>query len=141
MTAMAVLIGSTLTLGLVGAADAAMSAAPPRTATSHAPVCPARALPLRPDGVQRAADTALAHAASLYRGLNTRGAEVMLSARSAFAGPRGGEVRSMCGPRVAARTVVVQMLFPRELPSASLSQAVVFVARFARGYRVWFIAH
>jgi hypothetical protein len=27
------------------------------------------------------------------------------------------------------------------LPSASLSQAVVFAGRFAHGYRVWYIAH
>jgi hypothetical protein len=31
--------------------------------------------------------------------------------------------------------------FPRMLPSASLSESVVFVARFAHGYRVWHIAH
>jgi hypothetical protein len=33
------------------------------------------------------------------------------------------------------------MLFPRMLPSASLSQAVVFVARFSDAYRVWYLAH
>jgi hypothetical protein len=29
------------------------------------------------------------------------------------------------------------MLFPRMLPSASLSESVVFTGRFAHGYRVW----
>lgn len=103
--------------------------------------CPHGILPLPPAGVQRAADRALAWAARLDRGVNTRGAEVMAADRSAFAGPRGGEVRHLCGTTVAARTVVVQMLFPRMLPSASLSQSVVFVGRFANGYRVWYVAH
>jgi hypothetical protein len=103
--------------------------------------CPQAALALRADSVQRAADAALASAARLYPGVNTQGAEVMAADRSAFAGARGGQVKFLCGQRVADRTVVVQMLFPRMLPSASLSEAVVFVARFANGYRVWFIAH
>jgi hypothetical protein len=104
-------------------------------------VCPGDALTLRADSVQRAADAALASAARLYPGVNTRGTEVMAADRSAFAGARGGEVKFLCGQRLADRTVVVQMLFPRMLPSASLSEAVVFVARFATGYRVWYIAH
>ena len=104
-------------------------------------VCPRPALQLRADSVQRAADAALASAARLYPGVNTRGTEVMAADRSAFAGARGGQVKVLCGQRVADRTVVVQMLFPRMLPSASLSEAVVFVARFASGYRVWYIAH
>ncbi len=109
--------------------------------TARFSVCPRDALPLRADSVQRAADTALASAARLYPGVNTRGAEVMAADRSAFAGARGGQVKFLCGQRVADRTVVVEMLFPRMLPSASLSEAVVFVARFASGYRVWYIAH
>jgi hypothetical protein len=65
----------------------------------------------------------------------------MVAGRSAFAGARGREVAVLCGKTIAARTVVVQMLFPRMLPSASLSQAVVFAGRFGHGYRVWYIAH
>jgi hypothetical protein len=103
--------------------------------------CPAGILPLPAAGVQHAADQALAEAAKLYPGLNTRGAEAMAADRSAFAGVRGREVSSLCGTKVAARTVVVQMLFPRMLPSASLSQSVVFAGRFATGYRVWYVAH
>jgi hypothetical protein len=49
----------------------------------------------------------------------------------ASARPRG---RPTCA---AGSTVVVQMLFPRMLPSASLSESVVFTGRFAHGYRVW----
>ena len=82
-----------------------------------------------------------AEAARLYPGLDTHGAEVMAADRSAFAGARGSEVSNICGKKVAARTVVVQMLFPRMLPSASLSESVVFAGRFAHGYRVWHVAH
>ena len=35
-----------------------------------------------------------------------------------------------CGSRVRNRTVVVDLLFPKMLPSASLSQGVVFVSLF-----------
>jgi hypothetical protein len=103
--------------------------------------CPASIQPLPADGVQHAADEALAAAAKLYPGINTKGAEAMAAARSAFAGVRGQQVTAMCGSQVAGRTVVVQMLFPAMLPSASLSQSVVFAGRFADGYRVWFVAH
>ncbi len=130
------------TIGMSGAGAAVQShPALPRAAQVHAQGCPAGILPLPANGVQHAADQALAQAAKLYPGVNTRGAEVMAADRSAFAGARGREVSHLCGAKAAARTVVVQMLFPRMLPSASLSESVVFVGRFAHGYRVWFVAH
>jgi hypothetical protein len=88
-----------------------------------------------------AARQALAQAARDYPSLKTAGAEVMAADRASFAGARGREVGRQCGARVRDRTVVVQMLFPRMLPSASLSEAVVAVSRFAQGYRVWEILH
>jgi len=138
--AAAAVIGAT---GMAAAAATVQShqAVPTRIATVAARVCPADIRPLPPAGVQRAADAALADAARLYPGLNTRGAEVMAADRSAFAAVRGSEVTRMCGKKVAARTVVVQVLFPRMLPSASLSEAVVFVGTFAHGYHVWYVAH
>lgn len=103
--------------------------------------CPKHALRLPGVGVADAAVRALTEAPSDYQGVDTRGARVQAAARSAFAGPRGRQVRRQCGGKVARRTVVVQLLFPRMRPSASLSQGVVFVTRFHRGYRVWEIAH
>ena len=103
--------------------------------------CPTAALGLPADGVIGAARRALAEAARDYPGLRTAGAEVLAADRAAFAGVRGTEVRRQCGVRAQNRTVVVQLLFPRMLPSASLSEAVVAVSRFARGYRVWEILH
>jgi hypothetical protein len=63
------------------------------------------------------------------------------AARSAYAGVRGAEVVRECGDRVGNRTVVVEMLFPRMLPSASLSESTVFVDREGGAYRVWEVAH
>jgi hypothetical protein len=137
--AAAVTIGTT---GMLSTGAAARPhPVPGRTAAAHSQGCPAGILVLPPAGVQHAASQALAEAATLYPGLNTKGAEVMAADRSAFAGTRGGEVSALCGKKVSARTVVVQMLFPRMLPSASLSESVVFAGRFADGYRVWYVAH
>lgn len=137
--AAAVMIGA---MGMLSAGAAAQShPALPNATAASARVCPAGILPLPPAGVQHAADEALLLAAKLHPGLDTRGAEVMAADRSAFAGARGREVSNLCSNRVAARTVVVQLLFPRMLPSASLSQSTVFVGRFANGYRVWLVAH
>ena len=46
-----------------------------------------------------------------------------------------------CGKVVRERTVVVDLLFPRMLPSASLSGGVVLVSLFQTGYRVWEAGH
>jgi hypothetical protein len=37
--------------------------------------------------------------------------------------------------------VVVDLEFPRMLPSTSLSQGTVFISRVGRRYRVWEVAH
>jgi hypothetical protein len=42
---------------------------------------------------------------------------------------------------VRSRTVVVDLLFPKMLPSASLSEGAVFVSLFRTGYQVWDVAH
>jgi hypothetical protein len=130
-----------VTIGATGTLSAAAAVQRPSASSAPTHACPEGILPLPPDGVQRAAGQALAEAARLYPGLDTHGAEVMAADRSAFAGARGSEVSNICGKKVAARTVVVQMLFPRMLPSASLSESVVFAGKFAHGYRVWFVAH
>jgi hypothetical protein len=80
-------------------------------------------------------------AAASYRGLNTAGALIEAADRRAFAGARGQEVVAQCGRLVAERTVVVQLLFPKELPRASLSQGTVFASRFDDGFQLWEVAH
>jgi hypothetical protein len=54
---------------------------------------------------------------------------------------RGPQVRTQCGRRAAARTIVVYILRRAYLPAQSASQGVYFVSRFASGYRVWQVAH
>jgi hypothetical protein len=103
--------------------------------------CPVGALVLPARGMTQAAKAALAAAASSYRGLNTKDAKVVSAKRATVAGPRGVEVGRECGLKARARTVVVELRFPRMLPSASLSEGIVDVARFAQGYRVWAVVH
>jgi hypothetical protein len=55
---------------------------------------------------------------------------------------RAGEVRSQCGPRVAARTIVVELLDTAYAPSDSVQEVVVAVGRFARhGWHQWLVLH
>ena len=132
---------SVVALAPAGAAGPAASPAGHQAVLTSSS-CPASArgiLPLRPDSVAMAARRALVFDKA-PPGVKP-GTEVMASARSAFAGARGGEVRFLCGATVARRTVVVQLLFPWLLPSQSLSQGVVFAGRFRGGYRVWYVAH
>jgi hypothetical protein len=135
---------ATLTLVRTGVASlcvllvAALAAGGARGASVH---CPAGAHTLRADSVARAAKVALARVSSAYRGYDTKGATVVSAAWASAAGPWGNEVGRQCGARAAARTVVVQLRFPRMAPSASLSQGVVDVSRFAHGYRIWAVVH
>jgi hypothetical protein len=54
---------------------------------------------------------------------------------------RGPQVRTQCGDRVAARTIIVYITRRAYLPAQSASQGVYFVSRFRSGYRVWQVAH
>lgn len=101
--------------------------------------CPKDALPLPADAVARAADQARIEAPFLYPRHGP--AVVVSSAMAPYAGVRGSEVKRQCGSQAFRRTVVVELLFPKELPSASLSQGTVFASLFATGYRVWDVAH
>jgi hypothetical protein len=47
----------------------------------------------------------------------------------------------MCGVRAARRTVIVYVRRVAYLPAQSASQGIYFVSRFARGFRVWYVAH
>jgi hypothetical protein len=104
--------------------------------------CPSHALPLPADAVARAADQARIEAPAIYGKLGV-GARMVASqvATSGTAGPRGHEAEEQCGARVAKRTVVVDLFLPRGLPSASLSEATVFVSLAPVGYRIWEVAH
>lgn len=61
------------------------------------------------------------------------------------AGIRGEAVSSMCGPKIARRTLVVFTWNHRfdhgPNKSASLAQGVFLVSRFTEGYRLWYWEH
>ena len=135
--AAAVVTAGAITGGLIGVlASVGLSTG---AASSSGPRCPVGARVLPSDAVARAADQARMEARHLYRGMGA--AVVTQSDRAPYAGARGSEARHQCGPRIFHRTVVVGLLFPKELPSASLSQGVVFVSLLPTGYRVWEVAH
>jgi hypothetical protein len=125
----------------------ALAAAPYASASSAAGAngtCPKQAssaLALTANATAKAARAALAAAPARYRDLDVRGATVLWSKVATAAGPRGGEVALQCGRRIQARTVVVELRFPKELPSGSLSEGVLFLSSFRSGYQVWEVAH
>jgi hypothetical protein len=130
--------------GLVGALAIVSSSTPAAKPHRTAPgalsgSCPSKAEPLPADAVARAADQARTEATHLYPGDGP--AVLTKSDLAPYAGPRGSEVKTQCRTRTFHRTVVVELLFPKELPSASLSQGVVFVSLSPSGYRVWEVAH
>jgi hypothetical protein len=126
-------------LGLSAAQGAA--AAKGGKATGACPTQAKAALPLSAKATEQAARAALAAAPKRYKDIDVQGATVVWSKVATAAGARGGEVAFQCGKTIQARTIVVELRFPKELPSASLSEGVVFVSRFKDGYRVWEIAH
>ena len=109
-----------------------------------ASTCPKQAkfaLALSANATKKAAQAALAAAPERYKGLSVKDAKVVWSKLASKAGPRGAEVAYQCGKAIQAKTVVVELQFPKELPSSSLSRGVVFVSRFKSGYQVWEVAH
>jgi hypothetical protein len=94
------------------------------------------------DAVARAALAALDQAPAVYHGTKLEGMRVTQAILARLDDPgRGGYARVKCGRRVQNRTVVVYLEFPAMRPSASLSQGVVLVSRFAGEYRVWAQLH
>jgi hypothetical protein len=105
-----------LVSALASAPSATQAARPPRPAAAVVPGrCPKHLLPLPPEAVARAADQAHIQAFFLYRGSGP--AVVVRCALAPYAGPGGGEVDAQCGMRVFGRTVAVDLLFPKMLPS------------------------
>jgi hypothetical protein len=127
--------------GLAASAPATTMPVPSSTQTSSAKLvnCPRHALPLTAESVARAADQARVEAASLYKGFGP--AVVELAWRAKFRLNIWASTPFDCSDKVRRRTVVVDLLFPKMLPSASLSEGVVLVSRFPAGYRVWEVGH
>ncbi|HZC52000.1 MAG TPA: hypothetical protein VE441_05840 [Mycobacterium sp.] len=135
----ATILAGGLTAGAVS--EPATKAASPRVQDSSATLgrCPTNALPLTAESVARAADQARIEAPALYKGFGP--AVVELAWRAKFRLTVWASTRFNCSDKARRRSVVVDLLFPQMLPSASLSEGVVLVSRFPTGYRVWEVGH
>jgi hypothetical protein len=118
---------------------AADAAKPVAAASVECCRCPKAPLPLPADAVDRAADQARIQAPFLYPKFGP--AVVELAWRAVFRLQVWASTPFQCSNLVRKRTVVVDLLFPKMLPSASLSEGVVLVSLFKAGYRVWEVGH
>jgi hypothetical protein len=116
--------------GLALLASGAVSSAPPAAG------CPRAALPIAGKNPIGAATAAALRRVPAADRPQVSGARLALADRQ-----RGPQVKTHCGRRVAARTMIVYILRRAYLPAQSAAQGVYFVSRFASGYRVWQIAH
>jgi hypothetical protein len=121
-------------------ADARRTSQPlPQASQGRCPTLHAQQLPRR--ALAGATQAALDQARYLYRGTNLEGMRATRAALARNDPDRGGYARLKCGRRMQERTVVVYLEFPAMRPSASLSQGVVLVSRFAGQYRIWAQLH
>lgn len=116
---------------------------PAPLASAAAGSCPGATPEVLPtDALAGATRAALAEAPRLYEGMNSKGRYAEAAYRG-MAAPVNRFYKSACpgrpehGRRLQRRSVQVNMIFPKLLPSASMSQHWVFVARFDGEYRVW----
>lgn len=139
MTAVAGLLAFAPTASRAAPQQPATAAAHPAAVVTHPDACPADIHALPADAVARAADQARIQAPHLYRGFGP--AVVELSWLAKFKLSVWASTPFHCSNWVRDRTVVVDLLFPKMLPSASLSEGVVLVSLFNNGYQVWEVAH
>ena len=139
--AVAVVVAGAVAGALAFRPAAAQAVSPLRPGVSQVALgrCPAGALPLPAEAVARAADQARIEAPALYKGFGPAVVELAWLAKFKLNVWAAAPFR--CSPQVRNRTVVVVLLFPMMLPSASLAEGVVFVSLFPVGYQVWDVAH
>ncbi|MBH8601429.1 hypothetical protein [Thermoactinomyces sp. CICC 23799] len=65
----------------------------------------------------------------------------ILSLKDPESSPYSGIAEQQCGKEVAGKSLLVELFFPEFLPSASLSQGQVFVAKTNEGWKVWYRYH
>ncbi len=75
----------------------------------------------------------------LYRSIKTVGFRITMldPATSTATSSFGGLVKVSCGLATQRRTYIAELVFPAMLPSASLSQGVLYLSRFEHGWEVW----
>jgi hypothetical protein len=112
-----------------------VTAVAPASRTRHSRCTTRHLLPLTANAIGPAS------AAALRRERPADRPRVVSAALATDDRSRGPEAKFECGARVWRRTVVVYVTLRAYLPSASLSERVVFVGRFKSGYRVWQVVH
>ncbi len=137
----AVFLAGGLASVLVFRPSTTQAAAPTRAEASSVVLgrCPKDARPLPAEAVARAADQARIQVPILQPGFGP--AVVELAWRAIFRLEVWAATPFQCSNLVRKRTIVVDLLYPKMLPSASLSEGVVFVSLFRAGYQVWDVAH
>jgi hypothetical protein len=134
------MLAMSIALSACGSATRQASPVPSSRIAASGEGCPENALALPGEAVACAADQARIEAPALYEGIDARGVTVTAAYWATY-GLRGAQVEVECGSSTVRKSVVVELFFPKMLPSASLSQGTVFVSRFPDGYRVWEVAH
>jgi hypothetical protein len=120
-------------------ASAALSPSPAPPAAVAGRNCPAQPiLPPGADASRLARTAARAAVPKVYTDIRIGGFEILQAAAATRSTALGSVPYGMCGGTVGTRTWVVQIAFPLEKPSADLSHGVLFMGRFAGGWRVWF---
>jgi hypothetical protein len=122
-------------LGVALIAVITVTAVAPASRTGHSRGCTRHLLPLTANAIGSASAAAIRSTRPSDR------PRVVSAALATDDRGRGSEAKFECGARVWRRTVVVYITLRAFLPSASLSERVVFVGRFKSGYRVWQVVH
>lgn len=139
LTAMGTVLAGALAGSVAGSAATATTPQTSDISSVSLGRCPRHALPLQAESIARAADQARIEAPALYTGFGP--AVVELAWRAKFRLNVWASTPFHCTDQVRHRTVVVDLLFPKMLPSASLSEGVVLVSRLPTGYQVWELGH
>lgn len=96
--------------------------------------------PLPTGALASAVREAEREAPQIYGRLRLGGMRATRAALAPLDPDRGGFARH-CGGSLEARSIVVYLEFPQMLPSSSLSQGVLLLARFGGRMRVWAVLH
>ncbi len=105
--------------------------------------CPAQTpLDPGPGAVTAAVSAAVATVPHRYPPqIDTTGFQVAKAYQADPSNGYGAIAFGLCGEVVGSRTVVVELSFPKMLPSADLSAGQLFLSRFPDGWKVWFQYH
>lgn len=140
-TVLRLLLVPLLAASLTSCGDSSSGTHPTELSSLRSRFRPRNALRLPPDAVAHATRAALKKAPKVWGVRYSRKAIMTNAARAPFDSERSDYVKRQCGRRVWRRTVVVYLLLPKFLPSASLSQGILLVSHLRKGWTVWDRVH